>query len=65
VACGQDFSLIFRLTRIGCRMFWSIETSVLCDNLSMEATRENADSASSPTHLQLIGGGGKPRETNK
>jgi hypothetical protein len=31
-ACGQDFPIIFRLTQIGCRMFWSIETSVSCNN---------------------------------
>jgi hypothetical protein len=47
----QDFSLFFRLTRIGRIMFWPTEASVLCKNLSMEATCEHVDSALSPTLL--------------
>jgi hypothetical protein len=65
VACGQDFPLFFRLTQIGCRMFWSTETSVSCNNLSTMTTHEHANSASSLTHLQLIGGGRKPEEPGK
>jgi hypothetical protein len=48
VAHMQDFLLSFRLTKIGCRMFQLIEASVSCSNLSMVATYEHADFASSP-----------------
>jgi hypothetical protein len=63
VACGQYFPLFFKLTRIGCRMFWSTETSVSCNNLFMTATHNHAESTSSPTHLKLIGGGRNPRDS--
>jgi hypothetical protein len=45
------FSLSFRLTRIRHNMFWSTEASILFNNLSMAATCEHADFASSPTCL--------------
>jgi hypothetical protein len=51
------FSSLFRLTRIGRKMFWSIEASISCNNLSVAVTHEHADFASSPTSLQLMGGG--------
>jgi hypothetical protein len=41
------------------------DTSVSCNNLFTMATCEHANSASSPTHLKLIGGGGKPGEPGK
>jgi hypothetical protein len=37
-------------------MFWWTEVSASCSNLSAAATYEHADSASSCTRLQLIGG---------
>jgi hypothetical protein len=37
-------------------MLWWTEASVSCSNLSVTATYEHADYASSPTHLQLMGG---------
>jgi hypothetical protein len=46
-------------------MFWSTEASVSCSNLSMVATYEHVDTASCPTRLQLIGGGGKPGELDR
>jgi hypothetical protein len=36
-------------------MFWLTETNMSCNNLSAIVTHEHADSASSPTHLQLMG----------
>jgi hypothetical protein len=48
------FSSLFRLTRIGHRMVWSTEASVSCNNLSVAVTHDHADSASSPTHPQLM-----------
>jgi hypothetical protein len=41
------------------------EASVSCSNLSEAVTCEHVDSASSPTHLQSIGGGEKPREPDR
>jgi hypothetical protein len=43
-------------------MFWWIEVGVSCSTLSTAATYEHAYSTSSPTSLQLMGKGGKPRE---
>jgi hypothetical protein len=51
-SAGSFFSF-FRPTRM------STEASVSCSNLSAAADYEHADSASSPTHLQSIGGGRK------
>jgi hypothetical protein len=51
MACEQDFPLFLRQTRIGCRMFWSTETNVSCNNLSVVVTHEHVDSASSPSSL--------------
>jgi hypothetical protein len=62
--CGQDVSL-FRLTQIGCSVFWWTEASISCSNLTAAATYKHADSALSPTHRQFMGGGGKLLETNK
>jgi hypothetical protein len=56
--CGQDVSLS-RLTQIRHRMFWWTKVSVSCSILSAVATCEHIDSASSPTCLQLMCGGGK------
>jgi hypothetical protein len=53
------FSLFFRLTQIGCRIFRPTEASISCNNLSTATTSEHADSASFPTRLQSIGEGGK------
>jgi hypothetical protein len=61
---GKIFSLV-RLTRIKCRMFWWTEASISCSNLSAVATNEHADSVSSPTWLQLMGGCEELRELNK
>jgi hypothetical protein len=63
--CGQDFASLFRLIRIGCWMFWWTDATISCSNISMAVTCEHADSASSPTRLQLMGGGGEPREPGK
>jgi hypothetical protein len=60
--CGQD---VFKLTRIRCRMLWWTEASISYSNLSALATCEHANSGSSPTHLQLMGGGGKAREPGR
>jgi hypothetical protein len=38
-------------------MFWLTEANVSCNNLSVVVTCEHVSSASSPTHLQSIGGG--------
>jgi hypothetical protein len=46
-------------------MFRSIDASISYKNLSMMVTCEHADSASSPTRLQSIGGGGKPGEPHR
>jgi hypothetical protein len=46
-------------------MFQPTEANVLCSNLSTAATCEHIDSASSPTHLQSIRGGGKTKELSK
>jgi hypothetical protein len=61
---GEDVSL-FRLTRIRRWMFWWTKDSVSCSSLSTVATCKHVDYASSPTHLQLMGGGGKPREPGR
>jgi hypothetical protein len=61
---GKIFSLL-RLTRIGRRMFWCIGASVSCNNLSVVATCEHTDSASSPTYHQLMGAGRKWGEPGK
>jgi hypothetical protein len=53
------FCSLFRLTRIGRRMFWSTEASISCNNVSVVVTCEYVDSATSSTHLQLISEGGK------
>jgi hypothetical protein len=53
------FSSLFRLTLIKRRMFWLTEASMSCNHLSTVATDEHVDSASSPTRLQLLDGGGK------
>jgi hypothetical protein len=55
----------FRPTRIEHRMFWLTEASISCRILSAVATNEHPDSASSPTRLQSIGGGGKSREPDR
>jgi hypothetical protein len=42
-----------------------IEASVSCSNLFMVVTCEHADSASSSTRLQVMGGDEEPRELGK
>jgi hypothetical protein len=61
----QGFVSLFRLTQTSRRMFWWIETSISCSNLSAAATFEHADSTSSSTCLQLIGRGGASGESGK
>jgi hypothetical protein len=63
--CVGSFSLFFRLTLIGRRMFRSTEASISCSNLSATVTYEHMDSASSPTRLQLIGDGRITREPDR
>jgi hypothetical protein len=46
-------------------MFWWTEASISCSNLSAVATNEHADSVSSPTWLQLMGGCEELRELGK
>jgi hypothetical protein len=46
-------------------MFQWTEASVSCSNLSAAVTYEHSDSTSSPTHLQLMGGGGELGEPGK
>jgi hypothetical protein len=46
-------------------MFQSTEASILCNNLSVVVTCEHGNSTSSPTHLQLIGGGGNSVEPGR
>jgi hypothetical protein len=59
------FFSFFRPTRIGHRMLRLTEARISCRILSTVATYEHLDSASSPTRLQSIGGGGKPRELDR
>jgi hypothetical protein len=58
-------SLFFKLTQIGCRMFWSTEANVSRSNLSVMATYEHANFALSSTCLQSIGGGRQQGETGR
>jgi hypothetical protein len=46
-------------------MFWLTEASVSSNNLSAVETYEHVDSASSPTSLQLMGGGRKLGEPSR
>jgi hypothetical protein len=46
-------------------MFRSTEANVSCNNLSTVVTHEHVNSTSSPTCLQLIGGGGMPGESDR
>jgi hypothetical protein len=48
-----NFPIFFRLTQIRCRMFWSTEANVLCNNLSNAMTYE------------LIGRDGEPWEPSR
>jgi hypothetical protein len=59
------FSFLFRLTQIRRMMFWSTEASISCNDLSMMMTHEHANSASSPTYLQLMGRGRKLGEPGR
>jgi hypothetical protein len=65
VAHGQEFPLLSRLTQIGCKMLRSTETSISFNKLSMVATHVHTNTASSPTHLQLISEGRMLREPRK
>jgi hypothetical protein len=46
-------------------MLWWIKVSVSCSNLFVVVTCEHADSASSSTRLQVMGGDEEPRELGK
>jgi hypothetical protein len=61
----QDFASLVRLTQIGCKMFRWTEANISYSNLSVVVTCEHGDSASSPTRLQLMGGGRESGEPNK
>jgi hypothetical protein len=52
---GQELVSHLRLTRTGHKMFQWTEANVSCSNLSVVVACEHADSASSSTHLQLMG----------
>jgi hypothetical protein len=58
-------SSCFKLTRIGCRMFWLTETNISRSELSAMVTYEHVNSMLSSTFLQLIGGGGEPGEPGR
>jgi hypothetical protein len=61
----QNFLSFCRMTQIGDRIFRSTEANISCNILSEVATREHANSASSPTRLQSIVGGRKLGEPDR